>query len=201
MGSQIRALQQGATKLSQQLLVQCILTTEPHDGIDRATLGLLCRHLAGLSSPRAPALQSFRISKHGLQGLVSLIATLPKACHHLLRVAVAIRCEGELTQLPLRFLERVTRCLRWSTPCNAQRRQGCDDHHPQQSRWPLQNQGGPWPPCSLTLHTSVGSGPVRLAALACWKRSRSFSTSTAIVAPAGNVPPRIALAIGVSSSR
>lgn len=49
--------------------------------------------------------------------------------------------------------------------------------------------------------TNAGSGPVRFAGSALRKRSRSFSTSTTIVAPATNVPARIALAIGVSSSR
>ena len=48
--------------------------------------------------------------------------------------------------------------------------------------------------------TRAGTGPVSWAG-ACWKRRRSFSTATVMVDPAGKVPARIALAIGVSSSQ
>jgi hypothetical protein len=50
-------------------------------------------------------------------------------------------------------------------------------------------------------HTSAGTAPLRAEAAAEWKASRSCSTATAIVAPTSKVPARIALAIGVSSSR
>lgn len=94
--SEIRALEQGASDLPQQLLIECVFAAEPDDGMDGAPTGLQGGLATHLPPAGPPPLQDLELDKQDRQGAVRLIPALPQARLHLPRVAAAIRTERKL---------------------------------------------------------------------------------------------------------
>jgi len=84
--SEISTLQQRLPDLPQQLLVETILATEPHNRMDGAPDGLFRSSATHLPAAGPPWLQEFWLAEQPRQGGVRLIAALPQAGHHLLGV-------------------------------------------------------------------------------------------------------------------